>query len=78
MPRLHISLRKEAYEFLKSRRARGESFSDIVLSFKEPKKNPMDFFGIWKDMPKEEFESIKKELEKTRTGFKKSFARRLK
>lgn len=35
MGSINISLRKEAYEFLKALKSREKSFSDVVLEFKE-------------------------------------------
>ncbi len=37
MGSVNISIRKEAYEFLKSLKAEDESFSDVILEFKENK-----------------------------------------
>lgn len=45
---------------------------------KERKKDPMEFFGIWKDMPQKEIDEIKKRLMETRKEFNESFAKRLK
>lgn len=77
MTSVNISLKKEAYEFLKARKTPGESFSDVILSLKEHRKNPVEFFGIWKDMPKEEFDQIKKRVKENRKELNASFARRL-
>ena len=35
MSNVNISLKKEAYEFLKALKSRNKSFSDVVLEFKE-------------------------------------------
>ena len=78
MSSMNISIRKEAYDFLKSRKVKDESFSDVVLAFKEPKKSPLDFWGAWADKPEGEVEAIKKELVRTRKEFNKSWTRRLK
>jgi predicted CopG family antitoxin len=45
---MNISIKEEAYEFLKSRKSGNKSFSDVILEFKE-KKSPLGFFGILKD-----------------------------
>ena len=48
MASINISIKKEAYAFLKSRRTKDESFSDVILSFKEQKGNKdtiMKYFG---------------------------------
>ena len=47
MGSVNISLKKEAYEFLRSLKDKDKSFSDIILEFKESEKssNVMDLFG---------------------------------
>jgi len=39
MSSVNISIKKEAYTYLKSIKKEGESFSDVILKFKEEKKN---------------------------------------
>ena len=77
MTSVNISLKKEAYEFLKSKKASGESFSDLILSLKNTRKNTMKFFGIWKGMPDEKFDQIAKRLKESRKEINTYFARRL-
>jgi len=52
MSSVNISLKEEAYNFLKSLRGENESFSDVILGFKGKKGNKervMNFFGVLKD-----------------------------
>jgi len=49
MTSVNISLRKEAYDLLKQRKAKNESFSDIIIYEFKKKLTPLDFFGILKD-----------------------------
>lgn len=49
MPSVNISIKKEAYDFLKSLKAENKSFSDIILEFKQ-KNNVMKYFGKLKDI----------------------------
>ena len=48
MASINISLKKEAYEFLRNLKAGDKSFSDVILSFKK-EQNIMRFFGVLKD-----------------------------
>ncbi len=48
MSSVNISIKTEAYVFLKSLKSEDSSFSDIILSFKSS-KSPLDFFGVLKD-----------------------------
>jgi len=49
MASINISVKKEAYDFLKNLKTKDKSFSDIILSFKKD-SNVMKFFGILKDL----------------------------
>lgn len=71
MANINISIKEEAYNFLKSLKAKNKSFSDIILGFKSKDKNIMSFFGVLKDKDWKEKESSMLE-------FRKSFNRRLK
>ena len=48
MASINISVKKEAYEFLRNLKAGDKSFSDVILSFKK-EQNIMRFFGVLKD-----------------------------
>lgn len=66
-----ISLSNIAYEEMKSLKAAGESFSDVVLKLvnKCRRKPLLYFFGRWPGT-KEEAKAIKKRLESERKLFK--------
>lgn len=70
MVSINISLRKEAYEFLKSRKSPNKSFSEIILDFKKEEKDPLEFFGVLRDLEWKNKEERMKLL-------RKSFAKRL-
>ena len=70
MASMNISIKKDAYEFLKKMKSNDQSFSDVILSFKK-KNNIMDFFGALK-------ESDWHEKEKNMKEFRESFNKRLK
>ena len=70
MVSVNISIKKEAYEFLKNMKAKDRSFSDIILSFKKEQSNIMRFFGILKGLEW-------KEKEKSMKNFRDSFNKRL-
>ena len=70
MVSINISIKKEAYDFLKRFKERDKSFSDIILGFQKKEDNIMRFFGVLKDA-----EWDKKE---TRiSDFRKSFNKRV-
>ncbi|MDP3986777.1 MAG: antitoxin VapB family protein [Nanoarchaeota archaeon] len=70
MGSVNISLKKEAYNFLRSLKTKDKSFSDIILEFKENEdqrgsaKSIMRFFGALKDadIDWEEKEKVMKKL----------------
>lgn len=70
MSSYNISIKEDAYRYLKRLKAKDKSFSDVILDFKEEKKDIMTFFGILKDINWEEKEAKMKE-------FRSSFNKRL-
>jgi len=48
MTSINISIRKDAYEFLKKFKSGDRSFSDVILGFRKDQKDVMRFFGILK------------------------------
>jgi predicted CopG family antitoxin len=62
MVSVNISIKREAYEFLKKLKTRDKSFSDVILGFKEEKGDVMRFFGILKDSDWKEKEERMKRL----------------
>tara|TARA_Y100000310_G_scaffold225672_1_gene227708 strand:+ start:9756 stop:9968 length:213 start_codon:yes stop_codon:yes gene_type:complete len=61
MTSINISLKKEAYQFLKTLKTKEKSFSDIILDFKK-KQDVMKFFGIFKHSNWTHKEKTMKEL----------------
>ena len=74
MTNINISIREEAYQFLKSLKTGNRSFSDIILGFKKVKSkdNLMSFFGAMHDMKIDWYTK-----EKTMKEFRSSFGRRI-
>ncbi len=70
MGSINISIREEAYEFLKSLKTKDRSFSDIILGFK-PGDDIMSFFGALKDA---EWEKKELAMNSLRQSFKKRLA----
>ncbi len=66
MTSTNISLRKEAYELLIQRKAKNESFSDIIISEFKKKLTPLDFFGALKD---KEWGNDEKKMKSFRESF---------
>ena len=53
MASINISLKDEAYQFLKSMKSKDKSFSDVILEFKETKGSKerlMSFFDALNDI----------------------------
>ena len=62
MTSMNISIKKEAYDFLRRMKTRKRSFSDVILSFKNNEQDTMRFFGILKDADWKEKEKSMKEF----------------
>lgn len=62
MPSINISLKREAYEFLKNLKSEDKSFSDVILGFKKEKDDIMRFFGVLKSADWDEKETNMKNL----------------
>jgi len=58
-----IAVANDVYEMLAKDKRRGESFSDVLRRWRRSKPSLMDSFGLWGDMPEEEFRRIKKAIE---------------
>lgn len=50
MASINISVRTDAYDFLKNLKSKNQSFSDVILSFKKNKDVIMNFFGVLKNL----------------------------
>ena len=62
MTSINISLKKEAYEFLKDIKTKDKSFSEVILSFKKERDDVMKFFGVLRNLDWNEKESEMKNL----------------
>ena len=70
MVSLNISIKKEAYEFLRNLKTKEKSFSDVILGFKKEHSDIMEFFGVLKELDWDE-------KEKNMLDFRGSFNKRL-
>ena len=76
MPSINISIKEEAYSFLKNLKTKDKSFSDVILELKENKyekgsaKSLLRFAGALKNLDWEEKEKRMKE-------FRNSFNKRI-
>jgi predicted CopG family antitoxin len=68
MGSVNISIRDEVYQKLRSRRAKGESFSDVLERLLRQPGNLSDFAGIWADIPDDAWRAFRAELEERRRG----------
>lgn len=68
MTSINISIKKEAYNFLKNMKTNDRSFSDVILSFKKEHDNLMKFFGILKEA---DWDKKEKSMENLRNSFNK-------
>jgi predicted CopG family antitoxin len=68
MASMNISIKKEAYDFLRSLKTKDRSFSDIILDFKKNKGDIMRFAGVLKDV---DWDAREKEMREFRRSFNK-------
>lgn len=72
MTSTNISIRKDAYDFLKSLKSEDKSFSDVIIELKNANRNKnnniMKFFGILKEV---DWETRKKSMKELRNSFEK-------
>ena len=66
MASINISIKKEAYDFLRHLKNKNKSFSDIILSFKKEQNDIMRFFGILGEL---DWESKEKNIKNLRKSF---------
>ncbi len=74
MTNVNISLRKEAYEFLKYLKGGDKSFSDVVLEFKERKSNRdmiLELFDKKRDLSAIDWKEKERRMISLRNSFKK-------
>ncbi|HKZ99183.1 MAG TPA: antitoxin VapB family protein [Thermoplasmata archaeon] len=53
-----VALDPEAYDLLRRRKRKGESFSDVVKRIAKPRRPITDLAGLWSRMPENEFRKI--------------------
>ena len=71
MTSINISVKKDAYDFLRKLKSKDKSFSDVILSFKKDEHTIMNFFGILKNIDWDEREERMNDL-------RRSFEKRIK
>jgi predicted CopG family antitoxin len=66
MGTMNIAIKDEAYKFLASHKEKNQSFSDVILGFKEKEKsqNILRFFGVLNDVDWKHREEQMKKLRK--------------
>jgi len=62
MTSINISIKKEAYEFLKDLKTKDKSFSEVILGFRGKRENIMKFFGVLEGLDWNEKEKNMKNL----------------
>jgi predicted CopG family antitoxin len=69
-----ISIDEEAYDRLKRKKNKGESFSEVIKRLIMPvkKNSPLDYFGIW-DLNPEEMDVLKSSLKEFDEEFESMF-----
>ena len=50
MTSVNISVKKDAYDFLRKLKSKDKSFSDVILSFKKDENMIINFFGVLKNL----------------------------
>ena len=68
MASYNISIKEDAYDFLKRLKVKDKSFSDVILEFKENKKDIMAFFGTLKNI---DWEAKEPKIKEFRNSFNK-------
>lgn len=54
----NVALADDVYSTLQKEKREGESFSEVIRRWHRSKGSLMDVFGIWGDIPEEEFREI--------------------
>lgn len=65
-----VMLSEEAYKALLKEKKKGESFSDVVLRLASSNVKLSDYFGIWSDIPDNDFKKMLEAMGKARKGLK--------
>ena len=73
-----ITIKKVTYEKIRRRKRKGESFTTLFeRTFGEAKPDILQYAGLWKDMPDEEFRQIKNRMATHKRAFNMSAERRI-
>lgn len=72
----NISLTDDAYELLKRMKLGDESFSDTIRRLAK-RRRVSDCVGLWADVPDEEIETMKRDIEELRKKVNESMEERL-
>ena len=68
MTSINISIKREAYEFLKNLKTKEKSFSEVILGFKNEHKDIMRFFGVLKNL---DWDKKEENMQHLRSSFNK-------
>ena len=58
----NIAVADDVYEMLTKEKREGESFSDVIRRWHRSKGSLMDLFGVWGDIPDEEFRRMEEAI----------------
>lgn len=58
----NIAVADDVYEMLSKEKREGESFSDVLRRWHRSKGSLMDLYGIWGDIPDEEFRKMEEAI----------------
>lgn len=58
----NVALADDVYETLQKEKREGESFSDVIRRWHRSKGSLMDLFGVWGDIPEEEFRRMEEAI----------------
>jgi predicted CopG family antitoxin len=54
----NVALADDVYEILQKEKREGESFSEVIRRWHRSKGSLMDCYGLWADIPEEEFREM--------------------
>ena len=54
----NVALADDVYDMLTREKREGESFSDVIRRWNRRKGSLMDCYGLWADIPEEEFHEM--------------------
>lgn len=56
----NIAIADDVYELLTKEKREGESFSDVIRRWHRSKDSLMEFYGMWADIPEDEWKQMEK------------------